>query len=156
MTPSPQPHRKDAAGFTLLEMLIVLTIIALVAGLAMPVLSRRMSDATRLQATAFAIIGALRLTRAAAIARNTEVGFSIDLEARTFGSAVVPTRNFDPDIVAQMKIAGPERLTAVRDGFRFFPDGSSTGGDLRLLLNDKEMRICINWLSGDVRQGANC
>ncbi len=33
-------------------------------------------------------------------------------------------------------------------GIRFFPDGGSTGGHIELLVNDREYRVNIAWLTG--------
>jgi len=143
------------AGFTLLEMLVAVTILALVAAMAIPFLSGP-SDRLRLQAAAHGLTSALRLTRATAITRSTELTLVIDVDRRTFESPVVPLRSFDQDISVQMTIAEPERSTPYRGGFRFFADGSSTGGDLTLRLQGNEERICVNWLTGESRQERDC
>ena len=59
------------AGFTLLEMLAALAVIALVSAISIPAL-RPPSDAMRLEAAARQMAAALRLTRARAIAANAE------------------------------------------------------------------------------------
>jgi general secretion pathway protein H len=41
-------------------------------------------------------------------------------------------------------------------GFRFFPDGSSTGGDVTLSLHGKQTRLCVDWLTGGVHQEVSC
>jgi general secretion pathway protein H len=144
-----------AAGFTLAEMLVVIAILGLVAAIAVPRLARP-SDTLRLQATARDLQGALRVTRATAIARSTDIALIIDVDGRTFESPVVARKTIASDIVAELKVAEPERMTPSRGGFRFFSDGSSTGGEVVLRLRDKEARLCINWLTGDPRQGTSC
>ncbi len=144
-----------AAGFTLLELLIVLAIVVVVVGVALPRLTGP-SDGARLQTAVGDLIGALRVTRVAAITRNMEMVLVIDLEQRTLQSPAVPPRRFEADIATQMKIADTERATRWRGGFRFFPDGSSTGGDIRFRLGGREMRVCIHWLTGLARQDDAC
>jgi len=34
-------------------------------------------------------------------------------------------------------------------GIRFFPDGGSTGGHIELMVNDREYRINVAWLTGE-------
>jgi general secretion pathway protein H len=154
MTTWPYTQGRAASGFSLLEMLVVLAIIALVTAFAMPLVTRP-PDGLRLDAAARDLADALRLTRAAAIAHNAEVALAIDVDRRTFESPVVPTRRFPGDVLARLKIAEPERAQA-RGSFRFFPDGSSTGGDVALVLHGKEVRICVDWVTGIPRQAANC
>ena len=143
------------AGFTLVEMLAVIAVIALATSVAVPLLARP-SDGARLDATARDLASALRLTRAAAIARNAELALTIDVDARTYTSAAVGRRQFSPDVAFELKIADAERPGRSRGGIRFFPDGSSTGGDVSLTLRGREARICVNWLTGATRLSERC
>src|SRR5262249_49052461 len=138
------------AGFTLIEMLVVITILALAASVAMPALTKP-SDAVRLQASARAVINALRVSRAAAIAHNAEVTVVIDVQHRTIESAAVPRHSLGSDIAAKITFAEPERRGRNAGAFRFFPDGSATGGDVQLALAGREARICLDWLTGEAR-----
>ena len=142
------------SGFSLIEMLAALAIVALAAALVMP-LALRPSDTLRLDAAAQELVAALRVTRAAAIAHNADAALTVDVERRTFESAAVPARALPADLRLKLKIAEPERARS-RGGFRFFPDGSSTGGDVVLALRGKEAKICVDWLSGIARRAANC
>jgi general secretion pathway protein H len=156
MTKLAIDHRFGAeAAFTLIEMLVVLGIIALAVTTAMPLLSRG-SDTLRLETASNEITEALRATRAAAIVQNSAMTLRLDVDRRTFGSAVVPQRSFAPNINAKLTYAVAVRSAASEGGFRFFPDGSSTGGDLMLALNGRQVRLCIDWLTGTVRTAATC
>jgi general secretion pathway protein H len=143
------------AGFTLIEMLVVMTIMALVAAIAVPLLAHP-SNSLTLETTARNLAGALRFTRAAAIAQNVDIALDIDVDQRTFQSNAMPLQKFEPGIVAELRVAEPERVTSSHGAFRFFPDGSSTGGDIVLRLRDKEARICVNWLTGEARRSKDC
>jgi general secretion pathway protein H len=155
MTARRQSEPCSAAGFTLLEMLVVIVILALATAVAMPILARP-SDSVRVRATARDLINALRLTRAMAIARNAEIALTIDVDRRTFASAAIRTQSFGPDIAAELTFAEPERTARSTGGFRFFPDGSSSGGDVRLRLRGGEAKICVNWLTGEAQLGERC
>ena len=155
MTGGSRSECSSAAGFTLLEMLVVIVILALVTAVAMPIWARP-SDGVRVQATARDLINALRLTRAMAIARNAEVALTIDVDKRIFASTAIRTQSFGPDITAELTFAEPERTARSTGGFRFFPDGSSTGGDVRLRLRGNEAKICVNWLTGEAQFGERC
>jgi general secretion pathway protein H len=143
-----------AAGFTLLELLLVVSILALVAAVAAPLLTAP-SDSVRLRSTAQQIVAALGLARAGAIARNGEVGIVIDAKNRTIhrGGRDEP---FPPDILVRLTIAESQRESPTRGGFRFFPDGSSTGGSILLSLRGRELSLCVDWLTGKAGRGAEC
>jgi general secretion pathway protein H len=143
------------AGFTLLEMLVVVTILALVGVLVVPLLARP-PDGLRLEAATRDVVGALRLTRAAAVTQNIEMTLIIDADKRTIESPAIPQKALAPDIVVKLTIAKPEQVGPSRGGFRFFPDGSSTGGDLTLTMRERKMRICVNWMTGLAQQGTSC
>jgi len=151
----PRYATRLAAGFTLIEMLIVLTILALVSVVVVPLLARP-PDTLRLEAATRDIVGALRLTRAAAITQNVEMTLIIDADKRTVESPAVQRKLLASDIVVQLKIAKPEQVASSRGGFRFFPDGSSTGGDLTLTMRDRKIRVCVNWMTGLAQQGTSC
>ena len=142
-------------GFTLVEMLVVLAIIALTATFAAPLLSGG-ADGLRLDMASRELATALRVTRSAAITRNTQIALMIDVDRRTFGSTVVSPRPFGPNIEARLTYASVMRSAPSDGGFQFFPDGSSTGGDVTLSLRGKQTKLCIDWLTGTVRKGPPC
>jgi general secretion pathway protein H len=82
--------RKDA-GFSLLELLVVLAIVAVMTGLSMPAIARR-SDNLMLRVAVRELTDSLRLTRSNAIARNSEMVLIIDVEERMFLSPAAPSR----------------------------------------------------------------
>ncbi|WP_244423240.1 GspH/FimT family pseudopilin [Bradyrhizobium sp. ORS 375] len=144
-----------SAGFTLVEMLAVLVIVALTAAAAMPLLSRG-AGGVSLDAAVSEIASALRATRAAAILQNRAMTLRIDVDRRSFSSDVMPPRVFAAGLQAKLTYAAATRTSATEGGFRFFPDGSSTGGDLSLELNGRQARLCVEWLTGTVRSAATC
>jgi general secretion pathway protein H len=148
-------NARISEGFTLLEMLVVLMIMAVVVAIALPNLMRS-SEGFRLRAATQSLLGALRATRAAAIARNIPMAVEIDVDSHTFRSPVVPAQSFSADITAKLTVAEPVRSGRSRGGFLFFPDGSSTGGDVTLLMRDNAANICVNWLTGEAQEGAEC
>jgi general secretion pathway protein H len=117
----------------------------------MPLLDRPF-DSIRLQTATSELLGALRATRAAAILRGTETVLTIDVDRRTFGSPTIPLRALPAEMMAKLTFASIERTERSQGGFRFFPDGSSTGGDVTLSLRGHAAKICIDWLTGQARR----
>jgi general secretion pathway protein H len=155
MSTNRDTDRTFETGFTLIEMLVVLAILALTATFAVPLLSRG-SERLRLQTASSELATAFRVTRSAAIARNTQTTLMIDVDRRTFKSSVVSQRPFAADIEAKLTFASGPRAAPSDGGFQFFPDGSSTGGDVTLSLHGKQTRLCIDWLTGEVRRESTC
>jgi general secretion pathway protein H len=137
----------ERAGFTLLEALLVLVILSLAAALAAPLMRRPPSRAL-LTADATRIASALRVTRAAAMAQNREMSLVIDAAQRTYASPVIPVSRMDPRLEIAMDIAEPERTSSTSGGIRFFPSGRSTGGGIRLRLEQAEAHVQVIWATG--------
>lgn len=146
---------RATAGFSLVEMLAVLVILALAATAAMPLLSSGASN-VQLEVATRELAAALRETRAAAIVQNRVMTMSVDVDRRTFGSDVVRQRPFASSIQAKLTYAAATRSGPAVGGFRFFPDGSSTGGDLSLELSGQQVELCVDWLTGAVRTATAC
>ncbi|MBR1201853.1 MULTISPECIES: GspH/FimT family pseudopilin [unclassified Bradyrhizobium] len=143
------------AGFTLIEMLVVLAILALAATFAVPMLSSG-SEGVRLDVAAGELTNALRVTRSAAITSNRPTVLTIDVNRRRFKSSVVAERTFDAGIDAKLTFAAGIGSRGSEGEFRFFPDGSSTGGDVTLSMRGKQTKLCVDWLTGTVRAASAC
>src|SRR5262245_49559904 len=141
---------RPSAGFTLLEILVVLAILGLVAALSLPTL-RRPPDRLRLEAAARTLMRAIRFSRAAAIARNDDVIATLHADRRVLESSTGSVIQIDREISVEVIFAAAERPRGVAGAIRFFPDGTSTGGDIVLTLNKRRARISVNWLTGEAR-----
>lgn len=151
------PHAQEAgvAGFTLLEMLLMLAAVTLVAVVALPVMTSP-SDNARLQASARDFAAALRLARSTAIVRGTDVLLLIEVDKHRLAITGLPPRRYAQDLHLKATIAEPERIGATGAGFRFFSDGSATGGSVRLRLGARETVVCVDWLTGRTALAGAC
>ena len=141
---------RTSAGFTLLEMLVVLVILGLVAALALPTL-RRPPDNVRLEAAARTLASALRFSRVQAISRNDDVVVTMHADRRILESSTGSAIQLDQEISVEMIFAAPERRGRAAGAIRFFADGTSSGGDIVLTLDRRQARISVNWLTGEAR-----
>ena len=141
---------KRNAGFTLVEMLCVLSIVALLAGVALPAIPRATSrprlEAYTLQAAAI-LIG----DRNAAIRRHAAISTVLDAGARTIRSGAGDSHvQFPRDVAFDALLAqrcGGRRVGSTID---FFPNGMSCGGSIGLMRGDAGYQIRVNWLTGGV------
>jgi general secretion pathway protein H len=152
---SSDQRQSNEAGFTLIEALAVIAIMAIAVAVVGPVLTRP-SERLALATTSREIAAVLRLTRSAAITTNSEQLFLIDVQKRSFGSSTIKERPFPEAVQAAFKVAEPERYSDFRGGIRFFADGSSTGGELLLSHNSKSTALCVHWLTGRLIEADRC
>ena len=135
------------AGFTLVEMLVVLAIMALVATIAAPGLVSHYRSKT-LEAMAGEITMRLRLSRTSAIATARPKQVVVDLGTRIirFGERDIVAL---PDDVKMTVVTGQETVVADRQTvLTFLPDGSASGMDIALQQKGRTARIAVNWLTG--------
>lgn len=140
--------RSATAGFTLVELLVAFAIVALGAVVAVPILSDPAPGA-RVRAAARELVAGLREARSEAILRNREVVVTLDLETRSYQLSSGQRRRALPsDIEVSLIAAEIERLSERAANIRFFPDGSSTGGQIRLSKSGQLYEVTVPWLTG--------
>jgi general secretion pathway protein H len=144
-------------GFTLVEIIVVVLIIALVGVVVATALGTGLEGA-RVRAAGKEMAAALRFTRTQAIVTREQAVLTIDVERRTYQA---PGRNpveLPRGLELKLLTAAEEMVEQGVGRIRFFPDGSSTGGHIELILDDARWRIDIGWLTGEVllrRPGTN-
>ena len=122
-------------GFTLLELLVVLTVMALLAAVALPrvgTLLRPSIDRTSRQV-------------ALAIRDQRSTAMRTGMLAPVSAAAILPLL--------------PQGTELEQDGFGeggllFFPNGTSTGGRLVLAAADGRRQVAVDWLTGRVTVAA--
>lgn len=134
------------AGFTLVEMLVVLAIMALVAAIAAPGLVSNYRT-KNLETMAGEITMRLRLSRTSAIATARPKQVVVDLGTRIirFGERDIVAL---PDDVKMTVVTGQETVANRQTVLTFLPDGSASGMDISLQQKGRTARIAVNWLTG--------
>lgn len=142
------PFRRNPAGFTLVELLVVMVIIALVLGLVATSISRSISGAES-RVAARKVVASLRYTRARAILDKTETIFMVDTETRSYRAPGREEVVLPEGIDVLLTTANSELTSEAAGGIRFFPDGGSTGGHVDLIVRGREYRVDVAWLTGE-------
>ena len=138
------------AGFTLVELLVVLAVLAVVMAMAVPVFTAGRPRA-ELDGAALQLAASLRQARGQAIASNRSQAFTIDLERRLYWAGEGATlRQLPPDIDVSLVTATAELIDGTTGSIRFFADGGSTGGGVRVSRSGAGWDVLVDWLTGRV------
>ncbi|KMT57129.1 type II secretion system protein [Pseudomonas fildesensis] len=135
-------------GFTLLEMLVVIVLISIAAGLVGFGLQQGLRAAKERQAVG-QVVEALRSTRARAIVSGTTESTVFDLRNLSVQAPDRPKKHWPAELHVTLHTA--EQAGSAVD---FYPDGSSTGGHVLLANGSRRWRIDIGWLTGSVQSKA--
>lgn len=137
-------------GFTLLELILVLFVVIL----GFSVIGLNISsgnDATEHQSAARDLVSALRYAKGQALISHQETTIALDLNENTYSVSGRDKVFSIPDTIALTVVTAQEELTGKGlANIRFFPDGSSSGGRIKLERNSAIWQLDINWLTGQV------
>ena len=143
-------NRASERGFTLLEMVCVLALVALMAAVLLPLFPRH-TTRSRLQGYVLQTAALLKEDRDAAIRRGTAVATLVDRGSRVIRSGAGAEMIRIPDDVRFETVL--PRTCNQREALstiRFFPNGMSCGGAVTLARADVGYEVRINWLTGRV------
>ncbi|TAH40671.1 MAG: type II secretion system protein GspH [Rhodocyclaceae bacterium] len=143
----PNPGR--SAGFTMIEMIVVVVMIGIIASVVAFSFTQSLSGA-RIQAASRDLVAALRYTRGQAIVKGEQKVLTLDLEHNTYQAPGKSSKELPKNMKLRLTTAQQELVSDTSGGIRFFPDGSSTGGNIAVVLGEREWRINVGWLTGEV------
>ncbi len=137
-------------GFTLLEVVCVVAIVAILAALVLPRIPLATSR-PRLEAFAVNTARLLKADRYAAIRRHQQINVQVDVAARTLRSGSTgQILRFPDDVV--LDAALPERCNnrPALSAISFFASGMSCGGTIGLSRPGVGFEVRTNWLTGGI------
>ncbi len=141
--------RASAAGYTLLELLLVLAILAGMLSLVPPMFAGAVAG-NEPHSAARQVLAALRYAHSRAVASRRPVAFTLDLDRRRYQVDGRPAVALPSSLAYTLITAESE----VRDGgsgaIRFYADGSASGGRITLGNDAVTYRLDVAWLSGRV------
>ncbi len=134
------------AGYTLLELLVALALIAMVVT-AVPAIYEQVIPSYRVRQLANDLAYQLRSLREAARSEGTMKQISFD----TLPAPLVPGNGSIPeDTVIKFQ---PTSLWTSAGGrsLRFYPNGSSNGGEVTVSRRNLRVTVAIDWVSGAIQ-----
>jgi general secretion pathway protein H len=141
------PGTETKAGFTLIEMMAVMMIVAMVSSLAIPMVSG--TGRAGLKAVVMNSVALLRRERLGAVLTGRERHVALDGERRALvgdsGDSVVIPNDVMIDVLGSDSVWSGGQAVA-----SFHPDGASSGGVLRFSRQGVEYEVRVNWYTGGV------
>jgi general secretion pathway protein H len=140
---------KRARGFTLIELMAVIVLLGIVLTLVTISFSKSL-QAAKVRAASRDLVAALRYTRGQAIVKGKQAVFLLNLDDNSYAAPGKGSVKLPKDMSLRMTTAEIEQTGANSGGIRFFADGSSTGGHISVLQGQREWRINVAWLTGEI------
>jgi general secretion pathway protein H len=139
---------KASAGFTLVELLVVLAILGLLLVIA-PISVANLLPGVSLKADVREAAALLKQTRNRALRDNAEMTLLVDTETKVLvaevinpkGDALPKRLELDADVEMELLTAQSEVIDPFRGRIRFFPDGTSTGGSIVFAAGSRKYHV---------------
>jgi general secretion pathway protein H len=145
---SARPIQDQEAGYTLLELMVVLAIFSLAAALVLPRIGAG-GERVALKSAALQLAAGLRATRTEAMSASKETSLILDVKQRRYWADGAVKLRALPNGISILTGSKPgEPIATTRAAVRFQPDGSASGGWIGLRSKTQAADITIDWLTG--------
>lgn len=135
-------------GFSLIELMAVLILIAIALTAVSMSVSKSLSSA-KIRAVSRDLVAALRYTRGQAIVKGEQKTLDVNLDNLSYHAPDKEAVKFPEGIEVRVVTATSEAADRTAR-IRFYPDGSSTGGRVSVVAGEREWRVNVEWLTGEV------
>ncbi|MDJ0655283.1 MAG: prepilin-type N-terminal cleavage/methylation domain-containing protein [Xanthomonadales bacterium] len=146
--PRRPPMIRPSQGFSLIEVLVVVSLIALLVGMVGTSVYRSL-DGVKVRQAGKDLVTALRYTRGQAIVAREERTLNVDVEKKTFRAPEQKAVELPDGVDVTIRTAAFDLDRSVGK-VRFFPDGSSTGAQITLTAGERSWLISVGWLTGEI------
>ncbi len=133
------------AGFSVLEILVVVTVLGLVSLAVRPSLALG-TGGPSLQQSGRLLLASLREARALA-RTGAPASVRIDVEGKRLVAADATVRRLAPDAAITVTVVR-QAARAGQGAVVFYPDGSSTGGRILLQGASGSLEVVVDWATG--------
>lgn len=139
----------NQAGFTLIELVVVLAILGIAAAMVV-VRGAPVSPSAQARLAASEVLSALQSARADALMTNRSVAFTLDTATRRYQWGQQAAHALPADLQLTL-LTGTEQVVSKSAGtVRFDPDGGSSGGRITIAGGDRIWMVGVDWLTGRV------
>ena len=143
-----QQSQVDARGFTLLELIVTLLVVAVAVGLVVPAIGRN-TEALRARAEVAGFSATLRHAREQAITTRQQYTVVVNPVSR-----LLTVTTGEDEVRWTRALSGRVAIEAETPGaltVRFEPQGTSSGGEFRLSSGNVHYRVSVDAITGRVR-----
>jgi len=144
-------HYSSSKAYSLIEVLVVLFILTLVIAIVPPFFPKAIAS-SNVKSAARELASQLKQAQNLAINKQKETVLSLNIEQNHYTLGEKKTNlKLPKEAKLSLVTARSEQLSDNEGRIRFFPDGSSTGGQIKLSYINKDYVIDVHWLTGKVR-----
>jgi general secretion pathway protein H len=141
--------KNSIKGFSLIEILVVMVFIAVIAGFVSSSMTKSLKN-TKIRAVSKNLVSAMRYTRGQAIVKHEQKTITFNVKEKTYKAPRKKTVTIPEEVEINVFTADSEVADESSGSIRFFSDGSSTGGWVKLTYGEKIWKINVNWLTGEI------
>lgn len=141
--------KKNQSGFTLLEILVVMVMIVVIMGFFSSSMMKSL-DKARIRAVSKDLVSAMRYTRGQAVVKHEQKTITFNVKDKTYKAPRKKMVQIPEEMEVYVYTAESDIANDSTGSIRFFSDGSSTGGWIKLIHGNKIWKINVNWLTGEI------